>query len=153
MSTINGAEIAARYDRDGFVFPIDIVSADEAQSLRSDLEAAETELEDQPERLGLLLSYPDRLLPSFDKLVRNENLIRSASAVLGPDLMVWSAAFFIKEANSTKIVSWHQDLTYWGFDDAMETTCWVALSPWMSYGSHGFSVVACMCPTNPSSSD
>ena len=43
--------------------------------------------------------------------------------------MVWSGSLFIKEANSPKIVSWHQDLTYWGLDDAEETTCWVALSP------------------------
>ena len=43
--------------------------------------------------------------------------------------MVWSASLFIKEADSTKIISWHQDLTYWGLDDAEETTCWVALSP------------------------
>ena len=43
--------------------------------------------------------------------------------------MVWSAGLFIKEAHSPKIVSWHQDLTYWGLDDAEETTCWVALSP------------------------
>jgi ectoine hydroxylase-related dioxygenase (phytanoyl-CoA dioxygenase family) len=56
-------------------------------------------------------------------------LIAAASQVLGPDLMVWSAGLFIKDANTAKIVSWHQDLTYWGLDDAEETTCWVALSP------------------------
>ncbi|MGI9373624.1 MAG: phytanoyl-CoA dioxygenase family protein, partial [Hyphomicrobiales bacterium] len=113
----------------GFVFPIDIVEVEEARKLRAELEEAEAKLADDPERLGLLRTYPDRLLPSFDNLIRSENLITAASAVLGPDLMVWSASFFIKEANSPKIVSWHQDLTYWGLDDAEETTCWVALSP------------------------
>ena len=123
------ADIAARYDETGFVFPIDVISAEEAQALRDDLEAAEAELTDDPERLALLLAYPDRVLPSFDRLIRHEKLVESASAVLGPDLMVWSASFFIKEAHSPKIVSWHQDLTYWGLDDAEETTCWIALSP------------------------
>lgn len=122
-------DIAESYDRSGFVCPIDVVSAAEARVLRADLEAAEAELADDPERLALLRSYPDRLLPSFDALIRNDKLIAAASAVLGPDLMVWSAAMFIKEANSSKIVSWHQDLTYWGLDDAEETTAWVALSP------------------------
>ncbi|MEM7023783.1 MAG: phytanoyl-CoA dioxygenase family protein [Pseudomonadota bacterium] len=121
--------IAKSYERDGFVFPIDAVTAEEARAVRADLEAAEAELADDPERLALLRSYPDRLLPSFDHLIRNENLVTAASAVLGPDLMVWSAGLFIKEAHSPKIVSWHQDLTYWGLDDAEETTCWVALSP------------------------
>ncbi|MEM7744380.1 MAG: phytanoyl-CoA dioxygenase family protein [Pseudomonadota bacterium] len=122
-------EIASRYDRDGFYFPINAMPEDATQVVRDDLEAAETELADDPERLGLLRSYPDRLLPSFDALARNPHLIHAASAVLGPDLLVWSASLFIKEANSEKIVSWHQDLTYWGLDDAEETTCWVALSP------------------------
>ena len=122
-------DIAEHYDETGFVFPIDVISEQEAKELRADLEQAEAELADDPERLALLLTYPDRLLPSFDRVIRNERLISAASAVLGPDLMVWSAAFFIKEANSPKIVSWHQDLTYWGLDDAEETTCWLALSP------------------------
>lgn len=117
------------YDRDGFVFPIDVVSAGEAEAVRADLEAAEAELADDPQRLAVLRAYPDRVLPSFDRLIRNPNLIAAASQVLGPDLMVWSAGLFIKDANTAKIVSWHQDLTYWGLDDAEETTCWVALSP------------------------
>lgn len=121
--------IAQQYEEDGFVFPIDVIGASEASDIRTDLEAAEHKLRDDPERLALLRSYPDRLLPSFDRLIRHPVLIESAKAVLGPDLMVWSAALFIKEANSPKIVSWHQDLTYWGLDDAEETTCWVALSP------------------------
>ena len=122
------SEIAAVYERDGFVVPIDVVSQAETQAVRDDLEAAEVELAGDPEKLGLLRGYPDRLLPSFDALTRNPKLIASASAVLGPDLMVWSASLFIKEAATDKIVSWHQDLTYWGLDDAEETTCWVALS-------------------------
>ncbi len=125
----DAATIADKYDRDGFVFPIYVLPAAEAEAIRADLEEAEAELADQPERLALLRSYPDRLLPSFDKLIRNPNLVAAASAVLGPDLMVWSAGMFIKEANSPNIVSWHQDLTYWGLDDAEETTCWMALSP------------------------
>lgn len=124
-----GGSIAEVYDRDGFVFPIDVVSKAEAEAVRADLEAAEAELADDPKRLAVLRAYPDRVLPSFDKLIRNPSLIAAASQVLGPDLMVWSSGLFIKDANSEKIVSWHQDLTYWGLDDAEETTCWVALSP------------------------
>ena len=121
-------EIASTYERDGFVVPIDVLSQSQAQRLRADLETAEAELASDSEKLALLKAYPDRLLPSFDALTRNETLIAAASAVLGPDLMVWSAGLFIKEANSPKIVSWHQDLTYWGLDDICETTCWFALS-------------------------
>jgi ectoine hydroxylase-related dioxygenase (phytanoyl-CoA dioxygenase family) len=126
---VRSDEIAEVYDRDGFVFPIDVVSPGEARRIRADLEAAEAELADDPNRLSMLRSYPDRVLPSFDRLIRNERLLAAASSILGADLMVWSAGLFIKEAYSPKIVTWHQDLTYWGLDDAEETTCWVALSP------------------------
>jgi len=125
---LDQADITRTYMQDGFVVPIDVLSQHEARILRTDLEDAEAELANDVEKLALLKAYPDRLLPSFDALTRNETLISAASAVLGPDLLVWSAGLFIKEANSPKIVSWHQDLTYWGLDDIAETTCWVALS-------------------------
>lgn len=146
----SGVDIAAAYDRDGFVVPLNIISSAQTQVLRADFEAAESELAGDPDRLRLLYAYPDRLLPSFDRLIRHENLIAAATAVLGADLMVWSAGLFVKEAKSPKIVSWHQDLTYWGLDDAEETTCWFAFSPasvdsgCMKFvpGSHRQSIVA-----------
>ncbi|SVC53196.1 uncharacterized protein METZ01_LOCUS306050, partial [marine metagenome] len=90
---------------DGFVFPIDAISEKEARAVRADLESAEAELADDPKKLMLLRSYPDRLLPSFDKLIRNPNLIESVSPILGTNLMVWSSGLFIKEANTSKVVT------------------------------------------------
>ena len=126
--TVATSTIAETYERDGFVFPIDVLGKAETQELRADLEAGEAELADRPEELSMLLSYPDRLLPSFDKLIRNPRLIDAASRFLGPDLMVWSSGLFIKEANTPSYVTWHQDLTYWGLDDAQELTAWFALT-------------------------
>ena len=126
----NGANgLAETYRRDGFVFPIEVLSEAEAGSIRADLEAAEAEVADDPERSALLRGSVNHLLPSFDALVRNEKLLAVAAGVLGPDILVWSAGLFTKEAHSPKVVTWHQDLTYWGLDDVEETTGWVALSP------------------------
>ncbi len=121
--------IASTYAQHGFVFPYDVMSEDEASAIRTDLEAAEADLADRRAELTLLRAYPDRLLPSFDALIRHPRLIEAASQLLGPDLMVWSGGLFLKEANSPSYVSWHQDLTYWGLDHAEEVTAWVALSP------------------------
>ena len=128
LSNIELLDVASTYKEKGFVSPLHVCKADEAKELRRDFEEAEAQLDGDPERLSLLIKYPNQLLPSFDRLTRNEHLINAASAVLGPDLMVWSAALFIKEEGSAKIVSWHQDLTYWGLDDIEETTCWFAIS-------------------------
>ena len=127
--TVAVESLTETYTRDGFVFPIEVVDSFEASSLRNDLEKAEAELAHNSERLGLVRAYPDRLLPSFDRLVRHPNLIAAVSPLLGPDLMVWSGGLFIKEANSSKVVTWHQDLNYWGLDEVNEVTAWVALSP------------------------
>jgi len=126
---VSGEPLADTYERDGFVFPYSVVSKSEAESIRADLEEGEAKLADNPADLALLRSYPDRLLPSFDGLIRNPRLLDAASQLLGPDLMVWGAGLFIKEANTTSYVSWHQDLNYWGLSDSDKVTAWVALSP------------------------
>src|SRR4029079_5761947 len=68
-------------------------------------------------------------LPSFAALIRNPRLTDAVSQILGPDLLVWSCGFFIKEAASKSYVSWHQDLNYWCLDGDREVTAWYALTP------------------------
>lgn len=121
--------IADVYENDGFYLPYDVIDEDQARLIRDDLEAAESELAGRPEELALLRSYPDRLLPSFDALIRHPKLVDAVSQILGPDLMVWSSGLFVKEPHTVSYVSWHQDLTYWGLDDLQEVTAWLALSP------------------------
>ncbi|MGI9364543.1 MAG: phytanoyl-CoA dioxygenase family protein [Rhizobiaceae bacterium] len=129
QNAIEQDSVAVTYDRDGFVLPIEILTTEEAQQMRDDLESAERELANDAERITLLHSYPQELLPSFANLIRHPTIIDTVSAILGPDLLIWGGSLFIKPAKSPKIISWHQDLTYWGLDDAQEVTCWVALSP------------------------
>jgi ectoine hydroxylase-related dioxygenase (phytanoyl-CoA dioxygenase family) len=126
--SIATAAIAATYERDGFVLPIDVISQAEAAELRADLEAAEAELAGQPDKLTLLRGPTAQLLPSFAQLIRHPRLIAAVSQILGPDLMVWGGQLFIKEAHTPNRVTWHQDLTYWGLDEVEEVTAWVALS-------------------------
>lgn len=133
MSTTQRKEdvlsIAEIYEQDGYFLPFELLTTMEAKELRDEIEAAELELQDDPEKLSLFIKYTDRLLPSVDRLIRNENLLEAVSTIMGPNLHVWNAGLFIKEAKSKKIISWHQDLTYWGLSDAQEITCWLALSP------------------------
>ncbi|MDG2473818.1 MAG: phytanoyl-CoA dioxygenase family protein [Paracoccaceae bacterium] len=116
------------YVQNGYFSPVDVLSNSETRTLRDDYESAEKELGSDEEKLGLLRAYPNRLLPSFDALTRNKKLVETARAILGEDILVWSTPLFIKEAESEKIVSWHQDLTYWKLSEFKETTCWFAIS-------------------------
>ena len=65
-----------KYEETGFLFPINVVGSEEIKLIRKDFELAEKELAHDPKRLSLLRSYPAQLLPSFDKLIRNENLLQ-----------------------------------------------------------------------------
>jgi hypothetical protein len=117
------------YVRDGFFSPYDVTNPSHAAELLADLEAGEAEVAHDFAQLSLLRSYPARLLPSFDRLIRHPRLIAAVSQILGPDLLVWGSGFFIKEPESPSYVSWHQDLNYWGLDGENEVTAWFALSP------------------------
>jgi len=121
--------IAPAYEKDGYFFPYDVTGGAEAAALLADLEAAEAEIGSDRARLSLMRSYPAQLLPSFAGLVRHPRLIEAVARVIGPDVLVWSCGFFIKEPSSKSYVSWHQDLNYWGLDGDDEVTAWYALTP------------------------
>jgi ectoine hydroxylase-related dioxygenase (phytanoyl-CoA dioxygenase family) len=69
------------------------------------------------------------LLPFVYHVATAPQLLDRVESILGPDVLLWSAEFFIKGARTDKIVSWHQDLTYWGLGETDdEVTAWLALS-------------------------
>ena len=69
-------------------------------------------------------------MPMVDQIARTPEILDVIEDILGPDIMVYSGEFFIKEPRTTHVVSMHQDLTYWGLGaiDGL-VTVWVPLSP------------------------
>jgi len=121
--------LAKAYDRDGFVYPIRVMSEASAARHRADLERAEEIAKDIPEGATLFREYANIGLGFVGEIIRDPAVTDSVAAILGDDLLVMACSFFIKEANSTSYVSWHQDLHYWGLEGDEEVTAWVALSP------------------------
>ena len=60
--------------------------------------------------------------------MRHPTILDAVEDVLGPNLLVWSTSFFIKEARDPAYVSWHQDATYWGLSAPDVLTAWVAFT-------------------------
>ena len=82
-------KIGKIYAENGFFCPLDAITQMEAKELRKDYEAAEKDLQGDLERLALLKAYPNRLLPSFDTLTRNETLVDAAKEIkIGVPLVV-----------------------------------------------------------------
>lgn len=131
MPHLTDAQRAA-YDRDGFLCPVDILTPAEAAAERALVEGLERDHAGRLDRpVGAYLRLAAYLASDVPlRVARDPRVLDAVESILGPDIMMWSCEYFIKEAHSDKIVSWHQDLTYWGMDGTdHEVTAWVALSP------------------------
>jgi ectoine hydroxylase-related dioxygenase (phytanoyl-CoA dioxygenase family) len=115
-----------RYARDGYVFPISVLSTNEARQYRERLERAERDL-GGPLR-GVYRIKPHLLFTWLAELVRHPSVLDAVEDVLGPDILCWNTSFFTKEARSPGFVSWHQDATYWGLSEPDVVTAWVAFT-------------------------
>ncbi|MBT5435218.1 MAG: phytanoyl-CoA dioxygenase family protein [Alphaproteobacteria bacterium] len=121
--------VVGQFTRDGYYFPLDAMSRDEAMAFRAEFDALETEIAGR--RLGNRgqLNYAHVTMPFADRIVRHRGILDVVETILGPDLLVWGSTFFTKEPHTEAFVSWHQDLRYWGFSGDDEVAGWVALGP------------------------
>lgn len=117
----------ARYHRDGFLFPIDVLPEHEAAVLAD--EAWDLSVDGLPDHGAPWKQKSYLLLPSLDDLVRDRRLTDAVAAVLGEDLLVLSADLFVKPAGSTRRITWHQDVNFWQLEPLDVLTAWVAFTP------------------------
>lgn len=120
------------YRRDGFVAGIPVFSTNEATALRTEIEALEADHAAGAGGHDLAQFFRVNghvVIPLLADVARTPAILDAVELVLGPNLLAWSVELFIKEPGSTKTVSWHQDITYWGMGETDdEVTAWVALS-------------------------
>jgi len=116
------------YQEAGYLFPLNVLSDEEARHYRRCLEAAEAEAgADFAKRYR---HKPHLVWRWADDLVRHPKILDAVEGIIGPDIMCWESALFAKAANSPDYISWHQDITYWGLEaEGNVVTAWVALSP------------------------
>ena len=115
-----------QYQQQGFVSPIRVMSAAQAQALRERLEDVER-TQGGPLR-GAMRHKSHLLFTWLSDLVHNGTILDAVEDLYGPDLLCWTTNFFIKEASHPAFVSWHQDSTYWGLSRPDVVTAWVALT-------------------------
>ncbi len=129
---LSPAQQQAYWDQ-GYLFPFDVIPPQEAAELRAELEAIERDYLDA--ELPLPLNSYKRVnahvvMPLAARLAQDPRILDLVEGLLGPDLLLWSAEFFIKEPGTRHVVGMHQDLTYWGLGDTPDqVTAWLALSP------------------------
>src|SRR5437867_2609184 len=91
---------ARAHHRDGFHFPVPVLTPAEARGLRRRLEAVEAE--HGGALRGEIRHKPHLLFTWLAELVRHPTILDAVEDVLGPNLLVWSTSFFIKEARERR---------------------------------------------------
>ena len=120
------------YHDKGYLFPMDVFNAEEVTTALDELAQAQKDAEasgNGGQFSEYLRTRAHMTMPFVCGIAAHPGLLDRVASILGFNLMLWGADFFIKTANTDKIVSWHQDLTYWGLGETdEEVTAWVALS-------------------------
>jgi non-heme Fe2+,alpha-ketoglutarate-dependent halogenase len=115
-----------QYHRDGFLFPVSVISAAEAESARRELESIARQCGIPLGRLPMLHEYFEW---AYD-LAAHPRLLDVVEKILGPNLIVWGTLVLSKEPGSRGMVPWHQDRAYAEFlRGTPSVSAWIALTP------------------------
>lgn len=123
------AEQVASYHYNGFLSPIPALTREEVATCLAGLQQLETEL-------GCPVADADVKWRShayahsvwFNNLIRHPRILDAIEDVIGPNILVWTSTFFIKEPHSPTFAAWHQDGTYFGLTPNEQVCAWVALT-------------------------
>jgi non-heme Fe2+,alpha-ketoglutarate-dependent halogenase len=122
-----------QYNDNGYVAPIDVLSAEEAFKARQEIELIEKEMPSEIDKSG---RYNVHLIsPELDKIVHNSKILDAVESIIGKNILVCSTTLFIKNPNQTGYVSYHQDAKYIGLEPHNWVTAWVAITD--SYDENG----------------
>ena len=122
-----------QYNDNGYVAPIDVLSAEEAFKARQEIELIEKEMPSEIDKSG---RYNVHLIsPELDKIVHNSKILDAVESIIGKNILVCSTTLFIKDPNQTGYVSYHQDAKYIGLEPHNWVTAWVAITD--SYEENG----------------
>ena len=110
----------------GFVTPKRVFSDSEVSELRREFEDFESH---QGGEQAFRTRSDMHLFQQWAwDVVHDRRIVDPISDLLGPNVLLWSLNWFIKEARDRKFVSFHQDATYWGLYPYDVVSAWVALS-------------------------
>lgn len=111
------------FDENGYLSPVQIISPQEAQDHRERLETAE-------QTFGPLhyTVKSHTILTSPLELATHPRVLDVVEQLIGPDVLLFDVTYIVKEPHAPSHVSWHQDLTYWGFDSDDQVSMWLALT-------------------------
>lgn len=118
-----------QFRHDGFLAPLPCLTREEAAHYRARLEAYEEEVGGRITEIDRLYRYKVHLRePWCYTLAAHPAVLDALEPLLGPDILIYTTAFFIKEPHSEGITAPHQDATHFGYARQEGIAAWIALS-------------------------
>jgi len=123
------ADQVASFHYNGFFYPIAALSSEEVATCLAGLERLETALGSAVADADIKWrSHAYAHSPWFNDLIRHPHILDAVEDVIGPDILVWTSTFFIKEPSSKTFAAWHQDGAFFGLEPNEQVCAWVALT-------------------------
>lgn len=119
-------EQVERYEQEGVLFPLEVLSAAEVLKFRSAFEQMESRLGTPLKPIQLAQSH--LFLRWAYELVTHPSVLDIVEDIIGPDILVHSTTIFPKYPRDESYVSWHQDGYYWQLDKPSLASAWIALT-------------------------
>jgi Phytanoyl-CoA dioxygenase (PhyH) len=117
------------YRYNGFLFMVPALTPDEVATCLAGLQRLELELGSPVAEADVKWrSHAYAHSPWFNTLIRHKRILDAIEDVIGPNILVWTSTFFIKEPHSPTFAAWHQDGTYFGLEPKEQVCAWVALT-------------------------
>ena len=114
------------YNEKGYVAPIDVLSIQEANEIREEIETIEKKWPNVLEGLGR--NYVHMISPVFNNVCINNKILDAVESIIGKNILICGTTLFIKNANEKGFVSFHQDAKYIGLEPHNWVTAWIAVT-------------------------
>lgn len=109
MTKMLSPDAVARFERDGYLPAIPVLSAEEVRYFRGCYEGFERKY---PEHVKKLKSKSQLLCPWVVELAAHRKVLDVFEDLIGPDILCWSMAWRVKEPDGKTFAGWHQDSVY-----------------------------------------
>lgn len=110
----------------GYLGPYAAMPPAEMASIRREIEEQVLTTDGPNQRRPMQSRHMDQ--PVVYDLASHSAIIERVAGLLGPDVVVWTTNFWLKDPGSSEI-PWHQDINFWPIEPPVNISAWLAIDP------------------------
>ncbi len=114
------------YNKKGYIAPINVLSKQETNEVRQEIETIEEKWPNALEGIGR--NYLHLISPVLNKVCLNNKILDAVESIIGKNILICGTTLFIKNPHEKDFVSFHQDAKYIGLEPHNWVTAWIAVT-------------------------